>query len=479
MSEGAHAYHTGVDYKEHHGTEINLLFGQEMSYVIGSENTTIIGMESKLNFGAIADVGLVTKVELEFGAEVQWVSGWHFVMAGHGGGVFDGAFAVSAGSANLTSFKALKVFLSLVVAAQVIAAGVSAGLITTVMAPHKNASGDIEISGNSGFFALTTVNAQLLSLATLILTIALNSLLKKQAHITPISAMSINKQGYGFLGVSATIAGGAVSDGSSGLALSPQSFTLSFDSSQRAFEHQGHENVGFTTPGSSYIKGDSTGISVQSNSISIQAPPDTPPAVAGQPPVPPTQACGLDFAAGVRANLYHRNATSNGSVNVTPGNVAVTVADSVNGGGRLVLAPNSAQLQSSTAVGANAVLKLEGGTATLEGLNSSAQVELSATTARLAFGMSGGVVVSATGVDIASGGITVLLPTVPAPDVATITQLATQQAQAAATALKADAEAMIAALKANLEAGVKEKIAQVIRDVDTKIGQASVQAGAV
>jgi hypothetical protein len=478
MSEGAHAYHKGVDYKEHHGTEISLLFGQEMAYIIGSENKTIVGMESKLNIGAVADVGLATKVELEFGAEVKWVSGWHFVMAAHGGGVFDGAFAVSAGSADLTAFKTLKIFLSLLVAAQVIAAGVSAGLITTVMAPHKNASGDIEISGNSGFFALTTVNAQLLSLATLILTVALNSLLKKQAHITPISAMSINNQGYGFLGVSA--AGTTVATtGSSGLALSPSSFTLSFDSSTRNFEnsHHGHEAIGFKTDGSSVIKGDVNGVSVASNQFVVNT---TGGAGGAAPAAPPAPTAELTLVPGGLSSLQSFNGTKTASAGLStqPEETTLFVTDRVSGAGRLALGPNNVSIVSEVAPAtATCALIFANGTATLGALNSSAKVTLTADEATLSYG-TGKVTIRGTGISFANDALTILVPVAPFPDVATITKLAKGEAERVQTALTASTENKLKSLKTELEADVIEKIANVMREVDIKIGEASVKAGA-
>lgn len=469
MSEGSHVYHTGVSYTEHHGTEISLVFGQEMNYIVGSENTTVIGMESRLNIGAIADVGLVTKVELEFGAEIQWVGGWHFVMAEHGGGVFDHVFSVTAGSTDLTAFKKLKFLLKAIVAAQVIAAAGFAIGVKTLWVPKIEHTDEVKIDGNSGFFAITTVNAQVLSLATVILTVALYWLLKKQSDLNPMSAMSINHQGYGFLGVSATQTGGAVAAGSSGLALSPQAFKLSFDGSQRAFNrNHGHEIIGFNTDGASVITGDSNGVAVTSNKVNVTT------TTGGVSPSTAT----FFLTPGALTSLATRNISANAGLTTQPGEAFVYADESTSGGSKMTLKPNSVEIHSSTVAAANASLALANGTATLESLNSSAKVDLSNKGAILSFGAGNEVKVDSMGVSIASGAVTILSPTVPIPDVAQISTIAADQAKAAAVALQLETKKKLDELKESLEATVKEKIAGVIRTVETKIGEGSVQAGA-
>jgi hypothetical protein len=485
MSEGSHAYHTGVSYKEHHGTGISLLFGQEMTYVVGSEFRTIVGMESKLNIGAIADVGLVTKVVLEYGAEIQWVGGMHFVMAGHGGGIYDDVYSVSAGKTDVLAFKKTKVFLKLTVAAQVGVAAVSISSARTTwmhMMPEVQKDGELKIDGNSGFFALATVNGQLLSLATVILTVALYWLLKKQSNLIPMSTMSINHLGYGFLGVSATPTGGALGPGSCGLALSPDSFQLSFDGSQREFNlNHGHGIIGFNSDGSSVIKGDSQGVSVTSNQFNVETKVAAPAAAPGAPPVPavaPPSTSGFSLIPGTLASLWTSTATQSGNLTTNPSLAFLSVTDAVSGGSKVELKPNSVQIHSSTAGAANASLNLAGGTATLEGLNSSAKVELSNSSATLSFGAGSSIKIDATGVSIASGAITILSPTAPIPDVAKISEIAVSKAKAAAEALKLETKSMLDGLKQSLEEAVKEKIAGVIRTVEDKISTASAESGA-
>jgi hypothetical protein len=127
---------------------------------------------------------------------------------------------------------------------------------------------------------------------------------------------------------------------------------------------------------------------------------------------------------------------------------------------------------------ATCALIFANGTATLEALNSSAMVTLSATEATLSYGESS-VKIEATGVSLANGAITILSPTVPIPDVAKITQLAMAEAEKVQIALTASTENKLKSLKTELEADVKEKIASVIREVENKIEQVSVEAGAV
>lgn len=482
MSEGSHAYHTGVSYTEHHGTGISLLFGQEMTYVVGSEFKVMVGMESKLNVGAIADVGLVTKVVLEYGAEIKWVGGLHFVIAGHGGGIYDDMYSVSAGKTDVLAFKKTKIFLKSIVATQV---GVAAMSIASARSTFLNMmpdakDGELKISGNSGFFALATVNGQLLTLATVILTVALNWLLKKQSNLIPMSTMSINHLGYGFLGVSAGIPG-AVGTGSSGLSLSPQAFLLSFDASQRDFNlNHGHGIIGFNSNGSSAIKGDSLGISVTSNRFNVETKVPVPAAAPGAPPVPVVapSTSGLSLMPGDLASLWTSNATQSGKLTTTPNLASLSVTDTAVGGSKVELKPNSVQISSSTAAAANASLNLANGNATLTALNSSAKVELSDTSATLSFGGSTSIKIDVTGVSIAKGTITILAPGAPIPDVAAISKIAATKVTAAAEASARDIQSKLADLKQSLEVTVKEKIAAVIRTVDDKITDAVAQAGA-
>ncbi len=470
MSAGSHAYTEGIEYHEHHGTEVRLLLGQEMTYVIGSENTAIVGMESRLNLGAIADVGLVTKVSVEFGAEVQWVDGWHFVMAAHGGGVFDGAFSATAGSDNPTAFTTLKIFLGLVVAGQAIAAGASAALIKTVYAPQKNTHGEIEIQGNSGFFASVTVNGQLLSLVTVILTIALNAIIKKQAHLTPISAVSINKMGYAFLGVSATMAAGIPATGSAGLALSPLSFKLSWDNTKRKFEHQGHEVVGYENDGGTSIIGNHLGVQMDGKSINLQTNSD-------KAIVATNKRAVLDLQPVLGyAKLYSKKGLTDSSEITLSDAGSFISASSAAASAMLSFEPNKVEISTSAPV-ANTKLSMTGGTASLESLGSSAKVSVSATEAVLAFGNQQ-IRVGSSGVSIGNGEITILVPAVPLPNVASITAIANKAAQDKAKEVSQETQQKLKKLKADLEDAIIGEVATAMMTVDQKITEASAQAGA-
>jgi hypothetical protein len=486
MSEGSHAYHRGVSYTEHHGTGISLLFGQEMVYVVGSEHKTIVGMESKLNVGAIADVGLVTKVELEFGAEIQWVGGAHFVMAGHGGGVFDEVYGVSAGKTDLTAFKKTKLFLKSIVCCQLGAAAVSiASARTTWMAmmPEVQKDGELKIDGNSGFFAVATVNGQILSLATVILSIALYWILNKQNHLTPISAMSINHLGYGFLGVSATPAGGALATGSSGLALSPLSFNLSWDNSHRHFEHKGHSVVGYDTIGKSQIVGNANGVSISSTGFSLVTQHTAAPVAVGPATKASTSRVGIT-ATPSNAELDLLAAGTTEKSNLTLGAGTFTLEESNTAKTRtstLKASSNGLSLTSSLAGGSTGFLKLKGADVVLEATSTTppgtGKVSLTSTRVVISQGASNSITMDASGVQIA-GALTILNPGVGIPDAAAIASIAAETAKDEAERIKSDAEQKLVLLKSELEQTIQGEIATAIMTVEQKINDASIRAGA-
>jgi hypothetical protein len=126
---------------------------------------------------------------------------------------------------------------------------------------------------------------------------------------------------------------------------------------------------------------------------------------------------------------------------------------------------------------ATCALIFANGTATLGALNSSAKVTLTADEATLSYG-TGKVTIRGTGISFANDALTILVPVAPFPDVATITKLAKGEAERVQTALTASTENKLKSLKTELEADVIEKIANVMREVDIKIGEASVKAGA-
>lgn len=484
MSAGSHAYTEGIEYHEHHGTEVKLLFGQEMVYVIGSENKTIVGMESKLNFGAIADVGMVTKVELEFGAEIKWVGGWHFVMAAHGGGVFEGAFSATAGSDNPTEFKKLKLWLKAVVASQVLLAGTSAALIKTVFIPQKNAHGEIKVEGNSGFFASVTVNGQLLTLVTVILTLALNSIIKKQAHLTPNSVVSVNKMGYAFLGVSADPTAGITATGSAGLALSPLSFNLSWDNSQRHFEHKTHSVVGYDTIGKSQIVGNANGVSISSTGFSLVTQHTAAPVAAGQATKASTSSVGITATpSNAELDLLAAGTTAKSNLKLGAGTFTLEESNTANTRtSTLKASPNGLSLTSSLAGGSTGFLKLKGADVVLEATSTTppgtGKVSLTPSSVVISQSPSNSITMDATGVKIA-GALTIINPGTGIPDAAAIASIAAEKAKVEAERIKSDAEKELALVKSKLEETILREIATVAMTVDQKINEAMAKAGAM
>lgn len=470
MSAGSHAYSEGVEYHEHHGTEVKLLFGQEMACYVGSETKTIIGMESSVNLGAVADIGMVTKVELQFGAVMEWVKGWDFVMAEHGGGVFDAGFCATAGSDNPTAFKTLKTYLTLIVAAQALATAASVALIKTIFAPHKNSEGEIVIEGNSGFFASVTVGGQLLTLTTAILTIALNSIIKKQSSLTPISAVTIHKTGYAFLGVSATQAAAIPATGSAGLALSPQSFKLSWDRSQREFDDQGHGVVGYKTDGETSIVGNDLGVQMDAKSIGLKTNSDKKNAATNRMAV-------LELAPTLGYAKLQSKKGSTASSEITLSDAGSFIsASSATASAMLTFEPNTVEISTSAPV-ANTKLSMSDGTASLESLSSSAKVSLSASEAVLSFGTNK-VSIDTSGVTIANGSVTILSPTAPLPDVAAITEIANQAAKKKATEIGQETDRKLKELKADLEETVMGEVSTVLMKVDEKLRTVSTMKGA-
>jgi hypothetical protein len=314
--------------------------------------------------------------------------------------------------------------------------------------------------------------------------------------------MSINNQGYGFLGVSA--AGTTVATtGSSGLALSPSSFTLSFDSSTRDFEdsHHGHEAIGFKTAGSSVIKGDENGVSVASNHFQV-----TTTGVAAAPAKAPTAQVML--VPGGMATLTTSTEEASAGLQAQPNQTELFLMDNTSGGARVTLAPKSVKIYAqdkpaaanpaaanppgASSLGANppaanppvpavapsfSSLILDDKTATLEMLSSSAKVSLSSTEATLSFG-NNSVKIDKEGISLANGELTILSPKVPIPDETKIKQLAAEQASIATSRVAQFTRLRLSWFRSQLEQTLNDEIANVIREVETKIGKASVKEGA-
>lgn len=470
MSEGQLHYSEGVQYHEHHGWEVKVLGGQEMIYILGTENKQIIGGEAKCIVGAVADLGLATKVVFETTAEVMWVGGKHFVMAAHGGGIYDGAFSATAGFTNPIEFKQQKFFFKATVVAQALVTAASAVLIKTAFKPHEH-NKHIEINAtNAGFLSAVTVNAQLLSLAALVLLIVLGRLTKKQSHAIPLSAVTVTKQGYAFLGVSATPVAGCNNTGSAGLELNPLSFKLSWDDSQREFSTQGHHVSGYSGDGKSQIVGDSNGVAIDSNFIELATNTDKQDLATNKKGI-----LRLDPVNGGIRLFSKQGLNKSSQLSLSDVGAHLTASDP-DVAATLSVEPNNVQITTSNPA-ANTQLSMSGGTASLESLGSSAKVSLSNTEASLSFGNQK-FRIGATGFSIGNNALAVLLPVAPLPNAAAIANAASQQAQAMVQMAKVEMQLKLNEARETLEKKISDEVAAAKMNVDQKVVDASAEEGA-
>jgi hypothetical protein len=466
FAEGVMSTSKGTHYSEHAGNKVEvLLFGTQMTYVLGSEGKATVGMETGFNIGTKSEVRMATNTTLEFGAQVQWFRGWNVEIAKEGGGTYEKAFAIKAGSVNPTAFFTLNLYLGLAIAAQAIAVGTSLALIKTVWVPKPDSKGEITYAGNPGFFAAVGVTNLFLGVITTLTTLALPKIIEKKYSITPKAAMSLNNSGFAFIGTNSLP---LPNQGSAGLALSPTNFNLSFGPTTRNFTQTDSEITGFDGDATVEIKGNVTGLTIEAPTIDLSSP-------LGQ-----QTTARLNFlnTPNKQAELILSTAAGRGSV-LLGDDLSVQVSSTAGTSSSKFLAqPKKATIASLNAGVNTGFLEIDGANVTLESVTAQAKVVLSAAEATLSFG-GNDVKVNPMGVSIGGSALTILAPAPGIPDVAKITELATIQAKDVARHVAQEAALQLIAVKDQLNETIVEKIATVQRTIETKIDKISTKIGAL
>lgn len=465
FAEGVMSTSTGTHYSEHAGNKVEVLFGTQMEYIAGSEGKAIVGMETEFNIGTKSEVRMATNTTLEFGAQVQWFRGWNVEIAKEGGGTYEKAFAVKAGSVNPTAFFTLNLYLGLAIAAQAIAVGTSLALIKTVWVPKPDSEGEITYAGNPGFFLAVGVTNLFLGVITALTTLALPKIIEKKYSITPKAAMSLNDSGFAFIGTNALP---LPNQGSAGLALSPTDFNLSFGPTSRTFEPSNSEITSFDGDATVEIKGNVTGLTIEAPTIQFRS------------PFNQSTTAQLNFSntPNKQAELILSTAAGRGSV-LLDDDLSVNVSSTAGTSSSKFLAQPKKTTIASLNAGVNTgFLEIEGANVTLESVTAKAKVVLSAAEATLSFG-GNEVKVTPMGVSIGGSALTILAPTPGIPDVAKITELAAIQAKDAAKRVAQDVAEDLITIKNKLNHTIVKKIATVRRTIETKIDKLSTKIGAL
>ena len=465
FAEGVMTTSTGTYYSEHTGNKVDILFGTEMTYVAGSDGRANVGMETAFNIGAKSDVGMATNTSLEFGAQMQWFRGWNVEIAKEGGGTYEKAFAVKAGSVNPTAFTTLNIYLGLTIAAQAIAVATSLALIKTVWAPKPDSEGKITFAGNPGFFASVGITNLFLGTITALTTLALPKIIEKKYSITPKAVFSLNDNGFAFIGTNNPL--GLPGQGSAGLALSPTDFTLSFGPTTRTFIEPKSEITHFDEKGTVEIKGNDTGLTIEAPRVQLISPFDQ------------STTAQLNFSNSPmkQAALRLSTTTGHGSV-LLNGDLSVQLSSSKGTSSSKFLAEPTKAIMASLNAGVNTgFLEIDGAKVTLESVAAKAKVVLSAEEATLSFDKKNEVKVSRTGISIGGSALTILAPAPGIPDVTKITELAAKEAKNAAEAVAGEAAQKLIAVKDQLNKEIVAQINTVERTIETKIAQINTKIG--
>lgn len=469
-ADGMMSSSTGTSYSEHSGNKVDVLFGTEMTYVLGTDGRANVGMETAFNIGAKSDVGMATNTSLEFGAQVQWFRGWNVEIAKEGGGTYEKAFAVKAGSVNPTAFFTLNLYLGLAIAAQAIAVGASLALIKTVWVPKPDSKGEITFAGNPGFFAAVGVTNLFLGVITALTTLALPKIIEKRSSITPKAAMSLSNTGFAFIGTNLgpLTLDPLGSNGSAGLALSPTNFNLSFGPKSRTFDPIDSEITHFKEAGTVEIMGNHTGLTIEAPTARLTS-------QNGQ------TVAQLNFSNVINkeAALSLKTAAGSGSVRLSSDlSVKVKSKDkATNYFSEFKSEPTKATITSQNGASTGS-LTIEGANITLQSAAATSNVVLSAAEATLAFS-NNNVKVNAMGVDISHGAIQILSPTVPIPDAKAIAKVAAEHAKNEALIVAQESAEQLKAVKDQLNETIVEKIASVQRAINKKVDKVSITVGAL
>lgn len=471
FAEGVMSTSTGTHYSEHAGNKVEVLFGTQMEYIAGSEGKATVGMETEFNIGTKSEVRMATNTTLEFGAQVQWFRGWNVEIAKEGGGTYEKAFAVTAGSVSPIAFSRLNLYLGLAIGAQALAVGASLAYIKTVWVPRPDSKGEITFAGNPGFFLAVGVANLFLGVVTALTTLVLPKIIEKRYSITPKAAMSLNNSGFAFIGtnvpplVPQPIPG---SNGSAGLALSPTDFNLSFGPTTRNFVPSNSEITGFDGDATVEIIGNNTGLTIEAPTIQFRS------------PFNQSTTAQLNFSNTPKkqAEFFLSTAAGRGSVLLDDDlsvNVSATAGESSS---KFLAQPKKATIASLNLGVNTGFLEIEGANITLESVTAKAKVVLSATEATLSWGVNE-VKVTPMGVSIGGSALTILAPAPGIPDVAKITELAAIQAQDAAKRVAQDVAENFITIKNDLNHKIAQEIATVQRTIETKIDKLSTQIGAI
>jgi hypothetical protein len=450
----------GVLYEEHRGTKAELMFGQALSFCAGSEMSIVAGMQSEITLGAENKIGFGVNSTFEAVAEVKYVVGLAIEIANEGGGSYEQAFTLTAGSTSVGAFKKLRILASVSVFAQ--AAAVSA-MLAVVKTNFVN-DGKLAPSGELGAEITLGIGQNIVGALMAVGTMVMNSVARKHLRIEPLSAMTVNHMSQAFIGVR----GSLERQGTGGLELTPNKFRLSAGAQNRKFDVSGHEVVGYQTDANTMIEGTDNQIKIQAKWLQLKG----------------TEANGTVSFFDKRIHAWVGGDAGKPKASLKLGKVSLVAPSGGRAaevdGLRFATDEGAAVSLSGTwarmSVNDGTMLEVaKGKHAKLSYANSGAQVLLTQTEASLSFGEQS-VKVSSKGVDIA-GVITILAPKPGIPDAKAKVTVGAEMMAAIASNLKDQTEEIALENTSQIYNLLMTKIATVRREIETKISQATIKAG--
>jgi|GEM_PF-975417 len=377
----------GTHYEEHVGEMISLVFGERLGYVGSNQNNVVAAIDSAFQLAKANQTGLDTHTSLQKVDGIRYMKGMAIDVAQMGGGSYEQSFGVTAGSSDASVFSDLYSYINDNVFAKASKIATSLADVRSVI---PNSVGDLHLEkeGELGVDKAVGFGTDLASIVEQITKNVLPKIISTYQQMNPYSALTINDQSEAFLGTR----GGNGKNGSVGILLSPTGFTLSADSSNRAFTKTDYLVTGFS--------GDAA-VSMQATTsdatLAVQA------SVINMTTAKSSSEKSTSSHSASQYSVETVNGQSKTSVNMSSSNMTLEAAQSSGSG--------SISLQSSQvkgAVGSNTSLILSDSSGTLEYKSTSSKVVISSSSAKLSFG-SCSVTVDAGGVAINGSNLKVLM----------------------------------------------------------------------
>lgn len=377
----------GTHYEEHVGEMISLVFGERLGYVGSNQNNVVASIDSAFQLAKVNQTGLDTHTSLQQVDDIRYVKGMAIDVAQMGGGSYEQSFGITAGSSDASVFNDLYSYVNDNVFAKASKIATSLADVRSVI-PSSVGDLHFEKEGELGVDKAVGFGTDLVSIVDQITKNVLPKIISTYQQMNPYSALTITDQSNAFVGTR----GGNGSNGSVGMLMSPTGFTLSADSSNRAFTKTNNLVTNFS--------GDAA-VSLQATTS------DATLAVTASVINTTTEKSSSEKTTSSQTATQYSLETVNGqsktSVNMSSSTMTLEAAQSSGSG--------SIQLQSSQvkgSVGSNTSLILSDSSGTLEYKSTSSKVVISSSSAKLSFG-SCNVTVDAGGVAINGSNLKVLM----------------------------------------------------------------------